>query len=541
MEKNFIINTLLIIILYLGKIYIDNYNYYFITIYLFLFIYHLYVLYLLIKYQITNILKILLFLFLSYPLYYYTYNYICDTNPTNWFISYRFFCHNFVKAIAIVFLHTFYLFIFLIRRKPIIIINFTLEEIPLRINNNNNNNNEKEDEKYHYNYFFLCDIVYYFLKHKIIFVIFSILFCFMIKLEMYLFLNRDKLWVYINSKERTLPIASSKNTTFYITATIVNMESTINNYIEQMKKLINYLGEQNTIISIVENGDSTDKTRFYLIDFKNYLNEKKVLNKFILEHEIDDPRKKVNPYVALSNLRIKYYSMLRNKCLEFLYEIPNIDFNNTKVIFFNDIFFQYEDIINLLSTNNEDYDAVCGLDFGDIFYDTWVSIDLDGNSLLTGFPFFTNREAQELVLNHKPIRVFSCWNGVIAFNASPLENKKVKFRYRKNPEKERQYKINNSQDFNYESECTYFHIDLYSLGYTKKFINPEVRVAYTSGYYYRKKYEYPSSMEINSYKELYERSFYEKRNKFMSNYKDRNIKLDEILENWYLENKIKDL
>lgn len=31
-----------------------------------------------------------------------------------------------------------------------------------------------------------------------------------------------------------------------------------------MKKLIIYLGKTNVIISIVENGDSKDKTRFYL-------------------------------------------------------------------------------------------------------------------------------------------------------------------------------------------------------------------------------------------------------------------------------------
>ena len=105
--------------------------------------------------------------------------------------------------------------------------------------------------------------------------IFIVVLFFGIKFEIYLFLHRIKLWVYFNSKEKTLPIASSKNTTFYITAMIVNMEKIIHNYIEQMKKLINYLGETNVIISIVENRDSMDKTREYLIQFQNYLNEKK--------------------------------------------------------------------------------------------------------------------------------------------------------------------------------------------------------------------------------------------------------------------------
>ena len=205
-------------------------------------------------------------------------------------------------------------------------------------------------------------------------------------------------------------------------------------------------------------------------------------------------------------------------------------FNNTKIIFFNDIIFKYEDIINLLATNNEDYDAVCGLDFFNYFYDSWVAIDLDGNSLRHYFPFFINKEAQDLVTNHKPVRVFSCWNGVIAFNASPLKNKKLKFRYKKDSNLPRYY-INNTERKEYESECTYFHIDLFSLGYTKKFINPEVRVSYEYQHFYLKKYFYPSKNDTNSYFKLYYENFKKKRNKYMSNYKDKEIKFNSMVQN----------
>ena len=170
-------------------------------------------------------------------------------------------------------------------------------------------------------------------------------------------------------------------------------------------------------------------------------------------------------------------ALLRNKCFEFLYELPNLDFNNTKIVYFNDIYFKYEDIIYLISTNNEDYDAVCAMDFSNTFYDRWVSIDLDGNSLMEYFPFFLNKEAQDLIINHKQVRVLSCWNGVIVFTAFPLKNKKLQFRYKK-INKRRKYRINNCQKVDYESECTYLHIDLIKLGYTKKFINPNVKVTY---------------------------------------------------------------
>ena len=39
--------------------------------------------------------------------------------------------------------------------------------------------------------------------------------------------------------------------------------------------------------------------------------------------------------------------------------------------------------------------------------------------------YFVNKEGQDLVINHKPIRVMSCWNGVIVFTAEPLKDKKI--------------------------------------------------------------------------------------------------------------------
>jgi hypothetical protein len=315
---------------------------------------------------------------------------------------------------------------------------------------------------------------------------------------------------------------------------VVDMEGIIVNFIEQMKKLIYYLGKENIILSIVENGDSKDNTREYLKEFKSYLDRNKIINKIILKREVEDPRMKVHPYKKFSPLRIEYYSLLRNKCLDLIYEIPNLNFENTKIIFFNDIYYKYEDIISLISTNNEDYDAVCALDFNICFYDRWVSIDLDGNSLLKNFPFIINKEAQDLILNHKPFRVFSCWNGVIVFSASPLKNKTLQFRYTKENEN-RKYKINNVIKADYESECTYFHIDLFNLGYTKKFINPNVRVTYEYQYYFKMKYYYPFFEDIKSYFILYFKSFLFKRNKFMSDYKSKKVKLNSMIKNWYLE------
>ena len=384
------------------------------------------------------------------------------------------------------------------------------------------------------NSFFLSDLITNVIKAiSLRYFILGIILFFI--LDALIFLNRIKFWVYFNNKIKTLPNSYSKNTTFYITANLVNVENIIELYIQEMKKLIDYLGENNTIISIVENGDSKDNTRKYLEEFQKYLNDKNIDNKFSLIKEIKDPRNNSKPYLKITRLRIEYYSKLRNKCLDYLYEKKNIDFENTIVIFFNDVIFRYEDIINLLSTNNEDFDAVCGLDMvKHFFYDIWVTVDLDGNSLSSHFPFFSNKEGQDLVVNHKPIRVFSCWNGVIAFKASPLKDKKIQFRYKDNYS----YIVNRESNiYYYESECTYFHIDLFSLGYSKKFINPNVRVSYKYNDFFKEKYLTPSFWHIYNYFKIYFINFCKKRNKYMSNYVDAEIKLKPYVEKWYLGNK----
>ena len=573
MEKSFHFNNVIFVVLFFGNIVIEEEKFYFKIIYFLLSVYHIFVFYSVIcNNWDNNKLKIRKFLILSILLYFFTYFIIYDTNPFFYLLVYYIFFPNFLKGILIVLIHTYFLskFINLENENDISSENHqklensdekSLEQIAPKIiaqcidvenskNNINNENNEniplkdkkKLLDKYSYNlnnYYFLCHYINYFSKYKICFCYFLFLLVLILTIEVKLYFLRIKIWVHLNDKTQTLPIASSKNTTFYITAMIYNMENIIKNYLTEMIKLINYLGEQNVIISIVENGDSTDNTTLYLKNFQNYLNKRNITNRFLLEHEIDDPRLEELNFEVHSQpyLRIKYYAELRNKCFDLLYDLPNIDFDNTKIIYFNDIIFEYENIINLLSTNNEDYDAVCGLDFYDVFYDSWVSIDLSAYALQHEFPFFVNKEGQDLVIKHKPIRVFSCWNGVIIFTAAPLKNKNIQFRYELDFDREKINKLFSDQNYNFESECTYLHIDLFSMGYTKKFINPDVRVAYLYEYYNMKKDGYLNRIDIKNYFKLYFKGLFQKRNKDMSNYKDQYIRLNTVLEKWYLENK----
>ena len=204
------------------------------------------------------------------------------------FITYYIFSPSLFKAILIVLIHTYFLYLYQEKEK------FLKNSENSQIENSTFNhyfheiNNYISSEKY----YFLSNFFEYFSKNKKLFIFFLLLLILLFAINVSLFLNRIKLWIFFNRKEKALPISSSKQTTFYITAMVVNMEKIINNFIEQMKYLILYLGEKNVIVSIVENGDSLDKTKEYLRTFQDYLNKKKIINQIILKHVVDDPRKK---------------------------------------------------------------------------------------------------------------------------------------------------------------------------------------------------------------------------------------------------------
>ena len=102
-------NIILLIALFLGNIYIINYNYYFALIYGNLLLYHLYIFLLLIKNGILRKIETVYFLITSLFLYITTYFIICDPNPFSAFFVYYTFNPYFIKAILIIIIHTYFL------------------------------------------------------------------------------------------------------------------------------------------------------------------------------------------------------------------------------------------------------------------------------------------------------------------------------------------------------------------------------------------------------------------------------------------------
>ena len=227
------LNIIILIILFIGNIFFDNHKYYFLLIYSSLLLYNIHIIYSIIKFRLMNYKEILCFLFASLLTYLFSYFIICDPNPINCIITYYIFFPNLLKAILIIIFHTYFLF------KYSIIQNYNY------INQFNNNYPVKKVKtNYLYNregYYFLSNIIKYLKKNRNSLIIFLIVLILFFSFNIILFVNRIKIWVYFNNKEKTLPTSTSKNTTFYLTASIVNMEGIIVNFIDEMKKLISIM------------------------------------------------------------------------------------------------------------------------------------------------------------------------------------------------------------------------------------------------------------------------------------------------------------
>ena len=464
----------------------------------------------------TNNFKIKITSFLYYILsYIVSYFVIMDPNPFYYLITFYLPLPNFFRAIFIVIFITYFFNNHILESTKTENKKDNKEENNKTENENKNKNNVIIKNEISKKYFLSKEIKYLW-THKIkLFIIFLSL----ILLRIIIYFYNIKYWIYFANKEKLLSFTDNKSikntnksdTIYYISSIVFNMEPTIQDWISEMKKLINYLGKNNVVVSIYENGDSTDNTRKYLLEFESYLIENEIPNvvntKKIVEKEGID--------------RIVFLSRLRNKSLDFLYYIMDLDFSNTKIIFFNDIIFRYEDIIKLITTNNGNYDTVCAMDYYESFYDTWASIGLDGKQFRRYFPYMYNKEQQDAYINGEIIRTFSCWNGVTVFNAKPFEIRdNLFFRFGK---KLRQ------------SECTLLHADMYFMGYRKVFVNTQIAVAYTYEYYYKNHYIYPWTKNLITYFYYYFKYGFIKRNYNLTNLVDNDISMDNDLDEVVLE------
>eukprot|EP00944_MAST-04C_sp_MAST-4C-sp1_P005877 g5877.t1 len=324
-----------------------------------------------------------------------------------------------------------------------------------------------------------------------------------------------------------------KSKKYFIAANFYNSESILSSFFIELMHLIDSLGYDRCFVSIWENG-STDGTKNMLRNFEEHLNKLKVQNHIVTENaslielcQQAGADECLTPHMfahgvrdATASTRIAMMALFRNKPFEPLRqfytavreEAPGMEsggstvrdffasdaaLDQTKVLFFNDIYFAYQDIIKLIDTNKMDYDLACALDFQNFkLYDLWVLRDINGLVVNPWFPFFWDTPSFFKIISGDPLPVYSCWNGVVVFDASVLGNRTghmIRFRSWKNGEKRSPFPVTNrlseedirtynSNTFNFPhctaSECQLFSKDLWESGHTKIFVNPSVRVDY---------------------------------------------------------------
>ncbi|KAK7055575.1 capsular associated protein [Favolaschia claudopus] len=280
---------------------------------------------------------------------------------------------------------------------------------------------------------------------------------------------------YMNSNS-PLPVLRSSNsgnaTAYFIAANLHDYGAHLPVWTKQISLLIRYLGSDNVFVSIYES-NSHDSTKDLLRNFESQLRWGGVRNRVLME---DDDRRREG-WQSNGHERVWYMADMRNKALEPLQEgLRGRRFD--KIIFFNDVFFEWKSIVRLLDTKGGDFDLACGLDFDGIgLYDTWVIRDSCGQRTKEIWPYFSDPVAIDTLRREEPIEVATCWNGVAVFDANwflpPTTPRSVP------PGPLLAFRADTPCA---ESECFTISYDMHVRTAPKRpriYVNPQVNVAYT--------------------------------------------------------------
>jgi len=259
------------------------------------------------------------------------------------------------------------------------------------------------------------------------------------------------------------------NSSYYIAVNMHNNERILPVFFSELVEILIWLKQitgnrkDSVFVSIYESG-SVDLTSQFLESFSLVLDNIGVEN-LIITNESDT----LHP----GQRRINFLSNVRNKAMNSFYKKREILYDY--VIFLNDVYFCFEDIIRLLLFN---IDIACGMDMDIseediiIFRDIWVARDANGQRMLWDPPFTNHSETQERVMNGQPFSVFCCWNGIVVLNAS-IFYQNITFR-------EADYSKGECS----ASECSLFCNDVWKINEKARVLmDPHVRVAYDAETY----------------------------------------------------------
>ncbi|KAI8069906.1 cryptococcal mannosyltransferase 1-domain-containing protein [Gongronella butleri] len=251
--------------------------------------------------------------------------------------------------------------------------------------------------------------------------------------------------------------------TVFISAILRNNEPILDHWSDQVLQLADWLGHNRTYVSVYESG-SQDKSAEKLNGLSESLTSKGVPHTIIVNGEQGSEEWR----------RIPRLAMLRNKALEPVRSALTDDGQPYQtVLFLNDIWFSWEDAVQLLQTNQGSFDAACSMDFFGEYYDMFATREIDGQWLGSGnYPYFQDKTSRRLLDQNDPVPVYSCWGGMAAFRSTPFLIDSLQFRA---------LWPDNQEPPLDASECCLIHTDLAAIkqkynGHARIFINPLVKV-----------------------------------------------------------------
>lgn len=272
-------------------------------------------------------------------------------------------------------------------------------------------------------------------------------------------------------------------------------------WIPQVVELTRAIGRENVYVSIYESG-SLDDSKGALRELDAQLEAEGISRRIILDNttHLDEMEKRpavgekrkgwiqtpetgpttgipgfdYTPSGKMELRRIPYLAKLRNIALEPLFELQQKGLKFDKVLFLNDVVFNNHDVQTLLHTNEGEYAAACSLDFSKpaTLYDTFALRDINGKEpMMLTWPYFGNRQNRKAVERSIPVRVKSCWNGIVAMHAEAFYGgyRSLGFRGLDDSLAESHLEA---------SECCLIHADNPFSTWKGVWMNPNVRVGY---------------------------------------------------------------
>ena len=215
------------------------------------------------------------------------------------------------------------------------------------------------------------------------------------------------------------------DTRVYFVLNLANSEAVIPSLLSNVLKICLHVnttsGYPSCFISVYESG-SVDQTHQLLRIFAGDLKRLGIAHEITTGGEV---RKR-------SVHRIDFLSKVRNMAMQPFYRHSH---QWDEVVFLNDVFMCATDIYTLIKQKHTHRaDVVSGMDYvfqkGQVlFYDTWVTRDMSGQSFQNSYPFIRDSGTQALYSQLKPFQVFTTWAGGVVFSANLLqENPWIRFR-----------------------------------------------------------------------------------------------------------------